>query len=95
MTTENRNTANAAARYDEKLRSVADQLRKIADDVEHDGKARVAVTGWRVGEMDYLYPAQRVVHVITWGIANLSLGHLIDAADNYHSVVAFEKGDRR
>jgi hypothetical protein len=86
-----RNEEAAAQNYDRILAEIVSRIHKIAEDVARDGAPHTAYTGWRKGELDYIYASQRVIHAITWGVANLSVDHLVDAADGYHSMVAFEK----
>jgi hypothetical protein len=90
MTDPSRNIKAAVERYDERLADIVRRLRRLADDVEREGSPRESFVGWRKGRRDYVYASQRVIHEVAWGIANMHMDLLVDAADDLHSVEAYE-----
>ena len=82
----------AAENYARNLAEIADSLRRLADRVQTDGvpyeagdrRVRVALD---LG--DVVFPehsptvsaSQRVIHAVTWGLANLDLPGLVSAAE--------------
>lgn len=71
--------------YAEGLANVANDLREMADRVERDGMPRrrsdgsLAAIGYPEGS-EFSAAAHRVLHAITWGVANLNLEHLLRRA---------------
>lgn len=58
-----------ADRLAEKVVGVAESLRRIADSIEREAK--------EIRAHDYADTATQVIHEVTWGVANLSLGQLV------------------
>jgi hypothetical protein len=82
--TDNRYSAVAAERFDAKIAETADRLRHMAEEVERDGRARKNFMRKPDDRPDYIYAAQRVIHTVTWGLANLNLDGLVSVADEVH-----------
>lgn len=62
-------------RYDEELAKIVSGLRNMADTIERNGKI--------VGrDKTHHAAAARVIHELNWGVANLSVEHLIRIADD-------------
>lgn len=62
--------------YEKKVAVVVERLRDLADQVAWEGKSREA-NQYTPNQSDDIDAAQRVVHDVAWGIANLSLDSLI------------------
>lgn len=84
----------AAQRLSRNLDRVVKQLRELADGVERDG-ARNLERAISSNE-DYTYGnvAAQVFHTVSWALANLNLGNLVDAATDADRG-RFEKGNVR
>jgi hypothetical protein len=64
-------------RYETQLADIVTNLRRLADEVEREGRLRpVSVAEGREAG----WSAASVVHSIQWGVANLPLGGLVNAA---------------
>jgi hypothetical protein len=66
-----------AERFYAKVHEIAERLRGLADDVGREG-ANPRVNS--VGSPAYGWRFQQVLHIVTWGVANLNLPSLADAA---------------
>lgn len=83
----------ASQHYLDKVNAVAERLRHIADEVELIGVDVARSTTRNLG--GHTNAAQRVVHAVTWGIANADLPGLIanaGEADRAASDALAEKG---
>ncbi len=70
-----------SARYANRVSSIASQLRKLADTVEREGDpARTLCRMNSDGLPSHSYAAEQVASEIFWGLANLTLGTLLEAA---------------
>jgi hypothetical protein len=63
----------AAQRYRERLEKVSTALTDLAAQVLREGEPR---------DGDYLWAAQKVIHDVAWGVANLNLDILIASASD-------------
>lgn len=75
-----------ADRYDKQLAKTADRLRKLADDIEREGRARRSALD-DDGHPDYQSAASSVINTVMWEMANLSLPTLLGAATDAHNTV--------
>lgn len=91
-TTTERTVASLAAKeYTDRLTMVVLGLRRLADEVEREGRP----AGGNVGDTpQYANAASRAFHALIWGFANLKADALIDTAgraDNYAAKEADEQ----
>lgn len=70
----------SAELFERDVVKIAERLRWLADEVEREGKARPNPTR-DDPTPDFSRAAERVVHAIMWGMANLSLDSIVNAAD--------------
>lgn len=66
--------------YMRRLQSVADNLHRLADSIEREGRPTGHGVDTFLGPSAHVQAAGRVVHDLDWGVANLSLSTLIDYA---------------
>lgn len=74
---------SAVSRLERTVASVVDQLRRLADRIETE--AAPNIENARIRRTDYSTygrVAERVVHEVSWGVANLNLSNVIDAASD-------------
>lgn len=64
--------------YSEQVDKISERLHRLADDVKREGKARNST--YDIGGLGHITAAQRVLHEVTWGIANLNLNGLLSWA---------------
>ena len=65
-------------RYEQKVHTIAHQLRSMADEVEREG---LFIDGKTYSTLSpHLYATERVLHTLAWGFANLGAHYLMDAA---------------
>lgn len=69
--------------YARRIDSIAHQLRALADTVEREGEPRPQRSHHSLPP--HMNSAQRVIHEVTWGVANLSLSTLLDTAHDADS----------
>jgi hypothetical protein len=81
-----RTVATLTKRYEDRLQSVVMALSELAREVGREGKARPTVLT-PDGQVDYLYAAERAIHALHWGIANLNADSLIGTAAEAHNAV--------
>lgn len=86
-------SAVAAGSYDREVAEIAGKLRVIADEVAREGKARRNWTARGDERPDYLLGAQRIVHTVMWGVANLHLDGLVNVAAEVHRARDIEAKD--
>lgn len=84
MTNTNEREALIAQMFDADVAKIADRLRALADEVEQAGRLRPYVLNPERG-IDFDRSAARVIHAITWGIANLSMERLVSLAGEARS----------
>jgi hypothetical protein len=70
----------SASLFEKDVQKIADRLRYLADEVEQAGRATRNPTRTEDPNPDYLRAAERAVHAVVWGVANLSLDGLIASA---------------
>lgn len=68
-----------AANFPRVVKRVADALRRLADEVEREGEL------WEPTDFDraplrHVKAASRVLHTVTWGVANLNVEAVVEAA---------------
>jgi hypothetical protein len=63
--------------FEHKVARTANGLRVLADRVEREGRVGENI---RTMKPDHAYAAQSVIHAITWGMANLDLGGIVQCA---------------
>lgn len=81
-------------RYNEKVDVIANRLRELADDVQREGKPRES-------KANSLYPEytrhvranQALIHLITWGIADLNMAYLLETAVDADSIERHEDNE--
>jgi hypothetical protein len=76
--------AAARKRLERLVTGVAERLRKLADEIETEGRYNLQAVVDRPGR-SYVPVAAAVVHSVTWGVANLNLGTVLDAANDAQS----------
>jgi hypothetical protein len=81
-----RTIATLTKRYEDKLQDIANRLADLAREVSREGKARPTVLN-ADGQTDYIYAAERAIHALHWGIANLNADSLIGTAAEAHNAV--------
>lgn len=76
----------AADLYAKRLAEVARRLRNLADTVEREGAARQGDirVGGAYPHPDWIRAAERAIHEVSWGVANLNLSELVNAATEAH-----------
>lgn len=79
-------TATLTKRYEDKLQSVVMALSELAREVARQGKAQPDTLN-DDGQDDYLLAAERALHALHWGIANLNADRLVSTAADAHSAV--------
>jgi hypothetical protein len=70
--------------YDEKVAEIAGRLRRLADEVEREAKARPSILSAPDDRPDYINAAGRVINSAAWGFANLNLDSLVSRAATVH-----------
>jgi hypothetical protein len=73
--------AVARARVERHIEAVSVRLHRLAETVQTEGR-------YGVENGSYVLAAARIVHEVTWGVANLSLSTLIGAANDAESARA-------
>lgn len=75
-----------AARYDQTLQALVVNIHRLAEEVECEGQARMPHLE-KDGHLDYAYAANRVLHSVMWGLANLNLDGFTSTAQDAHNAV--------
>jgi hypothetical protein len=89
MTNERDWETAAAARLEHTVASVAAQLHKLADRITEEAAGNIENARIKRTEYStYGRVAERVVHEVTWGLANLNLANVIDAASDAQAAQA-------
>jgi len=79
-----------SARFVDRAVEVADALRRLAADVERDARLQPA----REAQSQHAVVAQRIVHTVTWGVANLHLDMLVTLAGDADGAAAYVAAER-
>ena len=90
---EKRLAGHAANWYTERLAGVVDALRRLAVEVEREGRVREKASF--DGTPRFSSSAESALHALSWGIANLNAPRLIAAAaqaDKYEAEAAHIEG---
>jgi hypothetical protein len=78
--------ATQTKRYEDKLQAIADDLHEIGRRIAREGKPHRDVIN-DDGQDDYMLAAERALHALSWGLANLNADRLVSAAADAHSAV--------
>jgi len=84
--TATRLTTSMAERLVEEQRSIANALRRIADEVDSAERS----TNLRTLHVSYGSMAKQIVHSVMWGVANLGIDHFVGEAAELDVLIARE-----
>lgn len=74
-------------RYEDRLQQLVGDLNELARRVAREGKAQPRTIDGVDDKPDYLDAAGAALHTLNWGIANLNVRNLMDAAADAHNAV--------